>query len=95
MKTLEKERAISLRRNGQSYKEIQTALGVSLGSLSRWLRHIELLAAHRERIHQNQLAIRKRFVESNRERQVQRHLQREAAYHQCAREIQELTVREL
>ncbi len=37
-----RERAVSLRREGKSYREIRQALGVSKGSLSLWLRDVPL-----------------------------------------------------
>ncbi len=42
MKTVEKQKAISLREGGESIKEIAKKLGVSKGSVSVWVRNITL-----------------------------------------------------
>ena len=42
MKTVEREQARALRREGQSIKEISHALNVSKGSVSVWVRDIVL-----------------------------------------------------
>jgi transposase len=42
-----RERAVSLRRQGRSYREIQGALGASRSTLSLWLKDIPLTEEHR------------------------------------------------
>src|SRR3989344_742773 len=42
MKVEEKRRAIILRKNGESIKQIARVLGVSKGSVSLWVRNIQL-----------------------------------------------------
>ena len=96
MKTLEKEQAVALRNRGLSYREIQQQLLVSRGSLSRWLRDIELTQEQQARIHGTSLSIRKKFVEYNQRKRVavqakKAHVIRQAA----AEEIGSLTRREL
>ena len=44
MKTLQKEQAISLRKSGLSMKKIAAQLGVSLASVSLWVRDVPLSA---------------------------------------------------
>ena len=46
MKLQEKFNAIRLRKQGKSYREIKKRVGVSKGTLSLWLRDIEL--THRQ-----------------------------------------------
>ena len=95
MKSLEKQRAISLRNGGLSYREIQQAIAVSRGSLSRWLRDIELTEDQRARIHQKNAFIRKQFVESNGRKRVRRQAEKCATLEQCAGSIGSLSLREL
>jgi hypothetical protein len=52
MKTLEREQARALRRQGQSVKEICRALGVSKSSVSLWVRDIELTPEQLASLHQ-------------------------------------------
>jgi transposase len=42
MKALEKNKAISLRRQGHSIKDISKELGVAKSSVSLWVRNVEL-----------------------------------------------------
>jgi len=45
-----RERAIALRREGRSYREIREELSVSKSSLSLWLRHVVLTEEQRDRL---------------------------------------------
>ena len=50
LKTREKERALELRAQGWSIKEIERHLGVARSSVSVWVRHVELTASARARL---------------------------------------------
>lgn len=95
MKTLEQQRALTLRTQGLSYREIQQQLFVSRSSLSRWLQAIPLTAEQRERIHQKNLTIRRRFVAFNGERSRVIAAQKAATRQAAAAQIGPLTIREL
>jgi hypothetical protein len=60
------------REQGLSYKEIRAQTGISLGTLSNWLRHIELTAEHEQRLQArlraNRGAFAARVLPINRER---------------------------
>lgn len=51
MKLEEKIKAIKLRRKGKSYREIREQIPVSKGTLSLWLREIELTPEQKERLY--------------------------------------------
>ena len=51
MKLKEKLKAIELRKDGKSYKEIQKRIPVSKGTLSIWLRDIKLTLLQEQRIY--------------------------------------------
>jgi len=46
LKRLEKEKAITWRKHGRSYSEIQKILKVSKSTLSRWLKDVQLTTEH-------------------------------------------------
>lgn len=52
MKKVERDEAIKLRRQGYSLGEIKTKLQVSKGSVSRWVRNVELTDAQRQLLSQ-------------------------------------------
>ena len=95
MKTIEKQQAISLRHQGLSYREILYGLPVSPGSLSRWLRDIELTEEQHTRIHQQNLTIRRAFVEWNHRHRTHVRAQKAELIKQRAGTVGELTPREL
>ncbi len=55
MKLQERERAVELRKNGLTYPELSKVLGVSKGSLNRWLKDIFHIATQ-ERLDRRRLA---------------------------------------
>lgn len=65
MKILEKNKAIALRRNGKTYREIQRRIPVSKGTLSYWLRDVKLNRVQLKRIYKKNLEIRRKFIEYN------------------------------
>lgn len=50
-----KELAVSLRKEGKSYGEISTRLGVSKSTLSYWLKKVPLAKRHRDRLYTNRI----------------------------------------
>lgn len=54
--SIKKDRAIKLRKKGQSIRDIEKILGVARSTLSGWLKNIELTAGQKEKLYQNWLA---------------------------------------
>jgi len=54
MKAEEQKKAIALRKQGKSLKEIERQLGVSRGSVSRWVRNVSLTSAQIKSLEKNQ-----------------------------------------
>ena len=95
MKTLEKQQAVALRGRGLSYREIQKVLSVSRSSLSRWLRDIGLTEDQQARIHQKNVAIRRKFVEFNDNKRIRCQAEKRATMARCANDVGSLSAREL
>lgn len=78
----EKSEAISLRKQGFSYKEIMEQVDVSKSSLSGWFKHMELTDDENEALkkmaHENAYNGRARATVSNRERRMVREADAEA-----------------
>ncbi len=55
MKTLEKEIAIRLRREGKTYREIMAEVPIAKSTLSEWLRSVQLAKSQQQRITQKRL----------------------------------------
>ena len=95
MKTLEKQQAVLLRNQGLSYREIQRAIAVSRGSLSRWLQGVTLTEDQHERIHRKNLSIRQDFVAYNQRKHAEVQAKKRETIGRCAEEIGDITTREL
>lgn len=95
MKTIEKQQATELRSQGFSYREIEAVLPVSRGSLSRWLRHLELTQEQQARIHRKNLSIRRQFIEYNQRRRAETLANKADALETAAQSVGALTEREL
>lgn len=67
-KSLEKDKAVALRKKGLSYGEILKYLNVSKSTLSLWLKSVPLEPKHRERLYTKQVQILSRGPQSQRER---------------------------
>jgi hypothetical protein len=67
-----REKAIALRRQGYSYREIRGVVPVSKSSLSLWLKDIVLTDEHRDRIARLQLAASTRAGKTNQARRIAR-----------------------
>ena len=65
MKTLEKKRAISLRKQGKTFGEISEEISVSQGSLSHWLKDISLTKEQLARIQYKNDKIKDKFIKYN------------------------------
>ena len=75
MKTKEKFAAIELRRKGKSFNEISQSLGVAKGTLSLWLRAIEISPRQKEKLSQKSFssnAIDKRRISRLKNEQLRR-----------------------
>lgn len=66
-KTL-KQRAVKLRKNGLSYKEIKEKIPVAKSSLSLWLKSVPLKPEYRQRLYTKQIEVLSRGPNSQRER---------------------------
>ena len=95
MKAFEKQQALTLRSQGFSLTEIEKYVPVSKGSLSRWLKHVELSAAQQQRIDQKTHQIHRRFIEYNQRKQREVEAKRVQCVEECRREVGRLTHREL
>ncbi len=63
-----KEKAIRLRKEGLSYREIKQKIGVSKSTLSGWLKVVELTPKQKERLYTKQIAILSLGPQSQKER---------------------------
>lgn len=87
-----RDRAIALRQQGRSYREIAEEVPASKSTLSLWLRDVPMSDEHRARLAERSLAGREQAAESLRARRQHRE---EAIKAQARAEIGELTDREL
>jgi hypothetical protein len=87
-----RERAIELRRQGRSYREIREELHVSKSSLSLWLKDIELTDEQRERLVELQRISRTR---AGRTMQARRIARREATVASARAQVAALAESEL
>ena len=65
-----KEKAIKLRKEGLSYREIKQKIGVSKSTLSGWLKVVELTPKQKERLYAKQIEILSRGPQSQKERRL-------------------------
>ena len=70
MKIKEKEKAIKLRSQGESIKEIAKYLNVAKSSVSLWTRHIKLTAEQRQKLDKRTLT--RRFINGEKIRNTAR-----------------------
>ncbi|MBI2624250.1 helix-turn-helix domain-containing protein [Candidatus Parcubacteria bacterium] len=66
--TVARQKAISLRKQGWSYREIRTEVAVSKSTLSSWLKGLPLKPEHKERLYTKQIAILSRGSQSQKAR---------------------------
>lgn len=95
MKVEEKEKAFKLRKTGWTYREILNRIPVSKGSLSYWLRDIELTNNQKRRIYNKNLDIRRKFVEYNDLKRKKAISEKEEAFKTASKEIDSLSKQEL
>lgn len=95
MKVKEREKAIQLRKDGLTYKEILDQLAVSKGSLSYWLQEVELTDSQKLRIYGKNLDIRRKFIDYNRQKQQKVMYEKENILKKSQQEISSLSKQEL
>jgi transposase len=78
-----REQARELRRQGKSVKEIARITGASLGSVSLWVRDVELSKEVLEELRQRKRGLGKRTLETLAEQEQQRNLH--LSYQQAGR----------
>lgn len=87
-----REKAVALRLEGRSYKEIAAVLGVSKSTLSLWLRDVALTDEQRAALAGRRLSAVQRRAEGGRSRRIRR---QEFVKSHARAEIADLTGREL
>lgn len=87
-----RDKAVELRLEGRSYREIATVVGVSTSTLSLWLRDVALTDEQRAALDGRRLSAVQRRAEGRRSRRIRR---QEFVKSQARSEIAELTGREL
>lgn len=95
MKTLERNRAIELRKQGRTYGEILKEISVSKGSLGYWLRDIKLTPEQIERIQYKNQLIKKKFIEYNELKRKKAEERRNNIKEAAKKEINKISQREL
>lgn len=95
MKVKERQEAINLRKRGLTYREIQKDIPVSKGSLSNWLKEIELTPKQIKRIDYKNQLIKKKFIEYNKRRKREAKKRRNSIIEAAKREINKISKREL
>lgn len=95
MKTLEKVKAIELRKQGKTYSEIQKIIPISKSCLSYWLRDTKLNMWQLKRIYQKNLEIRRKFIDYNQFKRKQAIATKNYISQLAQREIKRISRREL
>lgn len=95
MKTLEKNKAINLRKQGKTLGEILKEISVSKGSLSHWLRDINLTSEQLARIRYKNDRIKEKFTKFNELRRKQSDDNRRIIVRNAIREIDKISGKEL
>lgn len=88
----EKEKAIGLRKQGKSYKEILDEIGVAKSTLSLWLRSVNLSKEQKRRLTQKSIDAAKRGAKRKKEKRVE--ITREIK-EKAAKEIKSISKKEL
>ncbi|MBU1871893.1 MAG: hypothetical protein KKH80_03750, partial [Candidatus Omnitrophica bacterium] len=95
MKILEKDRAIDLRRQGRTFNEILKDISVSKGSLSHWLREINLTDKQLARIRYKNEKIKRQFIRFNELKRKQSEENKKVIINNAAKETDVISKREL
>ena len=95
MKVLEKNRAIKLRKEGRTYREILQEVSVSKGSLSFWLKDIHLTDEQISRIQYKNEKIREKFLQFNKDRKAETNNNNKAVFNNAFKEVGIISAREL
>jgi len=91
-KSAEKAKAVKLRKQGKTYNEIITEVGVAKSTLSLWLREVGLSRTQQQKLTKRKVAAQKLGAEK---RRSQRIAETEIINDECRYDIQNLTDREL
>ncbi|MBU2539992.1 hypothetical protein KJ786_02425 [Patescibacteria group bacterium] len=91
-KTKEREKAIKLRKQGLSYREILAIIPVSKSSLSLWLRSVNLTKRQKQRLTDKKLAAAKKGGEIIREKRI---LSTKRIKERAEKQIKKISNREL
>lgn len=95
MKRLEKNKAIELRRKGKTFCEILKVVPVSKGSLSYWLREINLTNEQLARVRYKNDKIKAKFIKFNELRKKQSEDNKRTIVSNAVKEIDSISEREL
>lgn len=95
MRTLEKNKAIELRRQGKTFGEILKEIAVSKGSLSYWLREIKLTEEQLARIKYKNDKIKEKFIKFNELRKKQSEENKKTIINKALEEMDMISEREL
>lgn len=95
MKVIERNKAIELRKQGKTYREILREIPVSKGSLSLWLRDISLTPAQLARVQYKNEAIKNNFIKFNELKKLQSQRCKNLIAADATQEIDGISKREL
>lgn len=95
MKTLERNRAVELRKQGKTYGEILKELPVSKGSLNYWLKDITLSETQLERIRYKNDKIKNNFIKFNELSKLESEKKKRKIFNYAEQEIRNISSREL
>lgn len=95
MKTIEKDKAIELRKQGRTFGEILREVSVSKGSLSYWLRDIDLTREQIARIQYKNDAVKQKFIRFNQLRKDRSERNKRFITADAVKEINKFSLREL
>ncbi|MFA5157438.1 MAG: hypothetical protein WC532_08685 [Candidatus Omnitrophota bacterium] len=95
MKIIERNRAIELRKQGKTFREIAREIPISRGSLSYWLRGIVLTPEQIARIQYKNAEVKKKFIAFNELKNRVSEDNKRNISGAASREIDKITQREL
>lgn len=94
MKVIEKQKAIELRKDGESIKDIAASLGVAKSSVSVWVRNVKLSNKQISKLSKNNFS--KLVVEKRRtSRVIHEEAKRDAVMFEASRDITKISKHEL
>lgn len=87
-----REKAIALRKRGDTYSEILSVVKIAKSTLSIWLKNIGLAKSQKQRITEKRLAAQKRGAESRRQQRIRK---QEFIYKNAEEDVTHLSKRDL